>query len=177
MAVTLAIRLGFGKRNRDVRPEDFPAMLLALSFTGSFMIIGAAWSKTSFAVSLLRIAAAGSRIRALIWCIIVSVNLVLGVSALFTWIRCWPLQKMWISSLEGTCWSRWVTLYYNMFTAGACVLLVRLGAPCFLPPPIYSCLHSRGFANGKIMRKSLLGCHGYCARPAALEDALAASDE
>ncbi|EMR69931.1 putative integral membrane protein [Eutypa lata UCREL1] len=90
-------------------------MLLALSFTGSFMIIGAAWSKSSFAISLLRISTGWTRV--LIWFIIISVNVILGLSALFTWIRCWPLQKMWISSLEGSCWSRWITLHYNMFTA------------------------------------------------------------
>lgn len=53
-----------------------------------------------------------------IWFIIISVNLVLGASVLFTWIRCWPLQKMWHSALEGSCWNRWITIYYNMFTAG-----------------------------------------------------------
>ena len=139
-AITVAIHFGFGRRNADIPPGNFPALLLALSFVGSFMIIGAAWSKTSFAISLLRISSSSSSaaytstasgqdlssiqgkshrwMRALIWFIIVSVNLVLGVSVLFTWIRCWPLQKMWISALEGTCWNRWITLHYNMFTAG-----------------------------------------------------------
>ncbi len=116
------MRFGFGKHNHDVRNEDWPTMLLAMSFSGSFMIIGAAWSKTSFAISLLRISSGGWT-RALIWFIIGTVNLILGLSVLFTWIRCWPLEKMWISSHSGTCWSRWITLHYNMFTAGTYLIL------------------------------------------------------
>lgn len=119
--MSIAVHFDFGKHNYDVHPDNWPVMLLALSFVGSFMIIGAAWSKSSFAISLLRISTGWARV--LIWFIIVSVNIFLGLSVLFTWIRCWPLQKMWISSIEGSCWSRWITLHYNMFTAGMCIVI------------------------------------------------------
>jgi hypothetical protein len=114
--LSLAIHFGFGKHGYDIGLANLSPMLFVSSFAGTFMIIGAAWSKTSFALTLVRISSTWQK--GLLWFIIVSINVVFGASALFTWIRCWPLQKVWDVSVEGTCWHYSYIIHYNVFTAG-----------------------------------------------------------
>ncbi|TQN63630.1 hypothetical protein CSHISOI_11786, partial [Colletotrichum shisoi] len=90
------------------------------NLAGSLSIIAAAWSKTSFALTLLRIAQESPerRMKRLVWLIIVSINVALGLSVLFTWIQCWPVEKTWrTASTPGTCWPKSVVMGYNVFTA------------------------------------------------------------
>ncbi|KAK6084336.1 integral membrane protein [Seiridium cupressi] len=115
ISITFAVTFGFGKHSYDIEPHKFSPMRLVSNFAGTFMIIGAAWSKTAFAVILLRISSGRQKI--FIWFIIISVNAVLGVSGVTTWTRCWPLEKTWVMSLTGTCWSYSINVHYNIFTA------------------------------------------------------------
>jgi hypothetical protein len=91
-------------------------MLLVSNIAGSFLIVGAAWSKTSFAITLLRISSDWEK--KLVWFIVVSVNTILGVSFIMTWIRCWPLEKVWRPWTPGHCYPYRINLMYNIFTAG-----------------------------------------------------------
>ncbi|ORY61555.1 uncharacterized protein BCR38DRAFT_476275 [Pseudomassariella vexata] len=116
ISLALAVHFGFGKHTYDIPQGNFPNMLLVSSFAGFFMIVGAAWSKTSFAITLLRISSGW--VKFLIWFIIVSVNVILGFSALFTWVRCWPLEKNWHPNVDGTCIPFRNIIFYNVFTAG-----------------------------------------------------------
>ncbi|KAK9415249.1 hypothetical protein SUNI508_02097 [Seiridium unicorne] len=115
ISITFAVTFGFGKHSYDIEPHKFSPMRLVSNFAGTFIIIGAAWSKTAFAVTLLRISSGWQKF--FIWFIIISVNAVLGVSGVTTWTRCWPLEKTWVMSLTGTCWSYSINVYYNIFTA------------------------------------------------------------
>ncbi|AEO64952.1 uncharacterized protein THITE_2046138 [Thermothielavioides terrestris NRRL 8126] len=51
----------------------------------------------------------------LIWFIIISVNIMLGVSAAIMWIRCCPVARLWIFDMEGTCWPSYVVKDYQTF--------------------------------------------------------------
>lgn len=116
ISITLAIQDGFGKHSWDIPFKNYPSMLFVSAFAGTFMIIGAAWSKTAFAVTLLRISTGWQK--SFIWFIIVSVNAVLGTSAVMTWARCWPVEKLWMMNLAGECWPYKFNVRYNIFTAG-----------------------------------------------------------
>lgn len=121
ISITLAIQDGFGKHSYDIPLRNYPSMLFVSAFAGTFMIVGAAWSKTAFAVTLLRISAGWQK--SCIWFIIASVNAVLGASAVITWVRCWPVQKTWMMTTPGECWSYKFNVRYNIFTAGGSFLL------------------------------------------------------
>ncbi|OHX00960.1 integral membrane protein [Colletotrichum incanum] len=118
--VTIDVSYDFGKHNWDITPGNWSWLLLYANLAGSFSIIAAAWSKTSFALTLLRITRESSErwMTWLVWFIIVSINIALGLNVLFTWIQCWPVEKTWrTASTPGTCWPKNITMNYNVFTA------------------------------------------------------------
>ena len=93
--------------------DDF---LLVSNLAGSFSILGATWSKTSFAITVLRLSEGWTR--RFVWFVIVSLNVFLGLSVAFTWAQCTPIEKTWKPSLEGSCWPKYAVIGYNIFTAG-----------------------------------------------------------
>ena len=97
-------------------PEKMPTQALISYIAGFFTILGTIWSKTSFSITLLRIST--GRLRWLVWFIIISVNLVLGVSATIHWTQCWPLKKLWNYNMEGTCLPLQVVQSYQIFASG-----------------------------------------------------------
>ncbi|OBR13188.1 Integral membrane protein [Colletotrichum higginsianum IMI 349063] len=118
--ITVDVSYDFGKHNWDITPGNWSWLLLYANLAGSLSIIAAAWSKTSFALTLLRIAQESPErwMKRLVWFIIVSINVALGLSVLFTWIQCWPVEKTWrTASTPGTCWPKSVVMGYNVFTA------------------------------------------------------------
>jgi len=93
-------------------------VLLVSYVAGFFSILAACWSKISFAITLLRIVTATqTRVKLLLWIIIVSVNLVLGSSATIHFAQCWPPERLWKPHAEGSCWPRHVVIDYNIFVA------------------------------------------------------------
>lgn len=94
--------LGFGKHIFAVPLQNMPNISFNVTLCGTFSIYAAILSKTSFALTLLRISNGWMKI--LIWFIIVSINVSMGLSALFGWIQCSPVAKVWDITLPGTCW-------------------------------------------------------------------------
>jgi hypothetical protein len=41
-----------------------------------------------------------------VWFIIITTNLVLGANATAQWIQCWPVERLWDSTVKGSCWPR-----------------------------------------------------------------------
>ncbi|KXH29876.1 hypothetical protein CNYM01_02927 [Colletotrichum nymphaeae SA-01] len=118
--ISIDVSYDFGKHNWDITPGNWSWLLLYANLSGSFSIIAAAWSKTSFALTLLRITRESSErwMKLLVWFIIISINTFLGVNVLFTWIQCWPVEKTWrTASTPGTCWPKSIMMNYNVFTA------------------------------------------------------------
>ena len=93
--------------------------MLLSNLAGTCAILAALWSKTSFAVTVLRISSGW--IKVLVWFIIVTVNISLGVAIAITWGQCTPFAKIWRPWLEGECWSKGVQIWYNIFTASELV--------------------------------------------------------
>jgi len=77
-------------------------MGLTSTVAGTFSILAAVLSKTSFAITLLRIL--NGWMKGFVWFIIISVNIAMGLSALFGWVQCSPVAKVWQIDLPGSCW-------------------------------------------------------------------------
>lgn len=115
--LTEGTKYGIGMHFSDLDPEKMSTYGWISISAGFCTLLGTTWSKTSFAITLLRITSS-IWIRRLIWFIIVSVNLVLGFAAAVMWIQCWPVAKRWHANLPGSCWPNHVVQDYITFTAG-----------------------------------------------------------
>ncbi|OBT94144.1 hypothetical protein VE01_06965 [Pseudogymnoascus verrucosus] len=107
------IKFGLGKHYEDM--QDKEKVSLFSYAAGFFSILATVWSKTSFAVTLLRVS--NGWMKWLVWFIIVSTNLVLGANAIIQWIQCWPVEKLWHTWIKGRCWSYEIIQDYNIFVA------------------------------------------------------------
>ncbi len=108
--------LGYGLHVWDFPFENFPRFVPAVNVAGTLLLVSAVWSKTSFAVTLLRFTTGW--MRAGVWFILVSMNIALGLSALFNWVQCTPVQRVWDPTIEGTCWPQNGLIHYNIFSGG-----------------------------------------------------------
>lgn len=113
---TITVPLGYGKHIYDIEFETFLKLPLYANIGGTFSILAAVWSKTSFAITLLRIS--HGWMWAVVWCIIVTMNMAMGLSALFIWIQCTPIEKSWNFLLPGTCYPLDLIIDYLTFSAG-----------------------------------------------------------
>ncbi|KAK4224691.1 hypothetical protein QBC38DRAFT_12489 [Podospora fimiseda] len=114
----LAIDLGYGKHFWQIPRENLNDMFLIGQITVTLAICSQAWSKTSFAISLLMISdGIHGKTRIFIWFAIVSMNLLFGVSAMLFWVGCTPLEKAWHPLMRGTCWPVNIIITYGIFTS------------------------------------------------------------
>lgn len=86
------------------------------NIAGTLSILAALWSKTGFAIMVLRIANGWQKW--FIWFMILSLNLVMGAAALTEWISCTPLEKCYHPWIKGTCWDKAMIRHFFQFTAG-----------------------------------------------------------
>ncbi|KKA29331.1 hypothetical protein TD95_005410 [Thielaviopsis punctulata] len=114
--VSYMVHLGYGKHSWDFNPANINSYVLAANIRTVFTVCAAAWSKTSFCLTLKKIS--GRRTTILLYAIIASINISLGLSALFPWVQCTPIQKGWKPLIPGKCWPRMTLIHYNM-AAGA----------------------------------------------------------
>lgn len=114
--MTVTVPLGLGRPIWDFNFDNLESFLLYSNFAGSFAILAAAWSKTSFAITVLRIS--NGWVKKFVWFIIISVNVTLGLSLVFTWVQCKPFEKSWQPLLPGECWPKIYVITYSTFTAG-----------------------------------------------------------
>lgn len=113
---TYAVHIGFGKHQDDVGDKEFFMLMQFNMIATVFSLLGAAWSKTSFAITLLRLTTT-SYLKHLIWIIIITLNLTLTFNAIMPFIQCTPIERGWNPFIEGTCWDRNTTLVYAIFAA------------------------------------------------------------
>jgi len=107
--------MGFGRPLSQFNPKLLEQFLLVTNLAGSFSILAACWSKTSFAITVLRISSGWVKI--FIWFIIITVNLALGAAVAITWGQCTPIDKTWRPKMPGQCWPKDIQIWYNIFTA------------------------------------------------------------
>lgn len=114
---TAGVSYGLGTHYYDQTIEDKDTIGIFSISAGFALILAASWSKTSFAISLLRIA--GARARVCTWFVIVSVNLVFAANGIVQWVQCWPVRKQWDAEMvEGTCLPPDVVQNFITFVAG-----------------------------------------------------------
>ncbi len=96
---------------------DSLSVIAHFSYAAGFAsILAAAWSKTSFALTLLRVS--DRWLKRAVWFIIISINVVLGVNGVIQWIQCWPVEKLWHTHIPGSCWPSVIVRDYNTFVSG-----------------------------------------------------------
>ena len=117
----ISVLEGLGKHIYDVPVENLAYLGILGNITGTFSILAAVWSKTSFALTLLKLM--HGDMKALLWFFIITANIAMYLNALFLWFRCTPVAKTWNPYLEGTCWSPEVYPIFGMCAAGYSALL------------------------------------------------------
>ena len=108
--------LGYGKHIWDWDKNNLVAFGMFSNTSGFFSTLAAMLSKTSFAITVLRISDGWTK--RFIWFIIVSINLTLGFGAMSLYIQCSPVEKVWRPWIDGRCWPKQAMIRYHMFTAG-----------------------------------------------------------
>jgi hypothetical protein len=111
--LSVCVHYGFGKHSWDI--EDWPTYLYVSNVTGVCSIIAAAWSKSSFAITLLRFTQGWKRWA--VWFVLITVNLFLGLSAVFTYAQCTPIKRLWDATVDGHCWPSSIIVTYNSFSS------------------------------------------------------------
>ncbi|KAK3385828.1 hypothetical protein B0H63DRAFT_449829 [Podospora didyma] len=122
------VDLGFGKYPCDIDPANFRLIALEGQNIGAtFGMLAVVWSKTSFAITLLRLTE--GRIKTFVWCVIILMNLVMILEALIVWVQCTPISKTWIKETPGYCWDSHKINIYGAFAgclSGVCDILLAL---------------------------------------------------
>lgn len=116
------VKFGLGQHNAQNKYHDDGAQLqLTVVIATTFSVLGAALSKTSFAITLLRLTK--GIMRNVIWFAIVSMNVVLVFNIILQFIWCRPASAAWHSGRGGTCWSREFVVYYSVAAASYSALM------------------------------------------------------
>ncbi|KAF3763191.1 hypothetical protein M406DRAFT_240401, partial [Cryphonectria parasitica EP155] len=111
---TIEIPLGFGKHIANVDPANKPILGLLDEVTATLTIFAAAWSKTAFAVTLLRILEGWAK--KCVWFIAISMNVLMLAGVILGWAQCSPPDKLWDDEIAGTCLPRSIRSDYNIFS-------------------------------------------------------------
>jgi len=112
---SIDVHFGFGKDSSTIEPSLVSTHRLVSVIAGFLLILAACWSKTSFALTLLRISHGCPR-RWIIF-VICTTNFFFAGSGLVHWVQCWPLRLLWEHHLEGHCIPRRYVNLYNIFVA------------------------------------------------------------
>ncbi|TLD33715.1 hypothetical protein PspLS_00016 [Pyricularia sp. CBS 133598] len=85
------------------RPQELSTIALLSLVTGAISIMATIWSKTSFALTLLRITE-DKWLKITLWTIVAVLNVSMSISAILTIVQCNPVQKSWDIFVDGYCW-------------------------------------------------------------------------
>ncbi|KAM7191313.1 hypothetical protein V8F20_009368, partial [Naviculisporaceae sp. PSN 640] len=102
-ALVLEFKLGRHDWDLKVTPDNLAKFIILLSSRASFTLTSLGWTKTAFAVTLLRLTEGFTR--RFVWFIIISLNVTTIISGLIPWIQCSPLEKTWTPAMDGFCWA------------------------------------------------------------------------
>ncbi|KAK3331546.1 hypothetical protein B0H66DRAFT_546762 [Apodospora peruviana] len=102
-ALVLEFKLGRHSWDLHVDPTNVSKFIILLSSRASFTLTALGWTKTAFAITLLRLTEGLTR--SFVWFIIISLNVTTIISGLVPWIQCAPLEKTWNPTVDGTCWA------------------------------------------------------------------------
>ena len=123
LTTILVKEFGMGKRSYDLNIYDPVKFTLVLSSRATTTLSAVAWTKTAFAITLLRLTT--DKTKAFVWFIIICLTTTMGFSAAVPWIQCQPLAKGWDMGLPGTCWAPQVGTKIWIGTGGSFTLGYR----------------------------------------------------
>ena len=107
--------LGYGLHIWDFDVmTNMPPLLVIVNVAGTFSVTAASWSKTSFGITLLHLTEGW--VKKTVWFILITMNIFMGLSALFPWVNCTPVRKAWDMFAVGSCWDPKVMVHYNIFS-------------------------------------------------------------
>ncbi|KAK4031333.1 hypothetical protein C8A01DRAFT_51553 [Parachaetomium inaequale] len=87
----------YGRHDWDLEIYDPVRFIIVIYSRATITITAAVWTKTAFALTLLRLTTGMTK--AFVWFIIISMNIAMGFAAMVPWIQCKPLAKGWIMDL------------------------------------------------------------------------------
>ncbi|KAJ4387463.1 hypothetical protein N0V93_008055 [Gnomoniopsis smithogilvyi] len=128
---SVSVPLGLGQHVGNVPVQNLAQIGLFGNINGTFSILAAAWSKTSFALTLLRVMSQEKWARYFLWFAMISMNIFMLGNALFQWIKCWPISKTWDVLEPGTCWPAGFQTRWGIFAGSYSALIDIILA--FLP--------------------------------------------
>ncbi|KAK1826127.1 hypothetical protein QBC39DRAFT_269741 [Podospora conica] len=103
ITTVLAKWFGMGRHSWQLTIYDPQLFLIILNARAVTTLSALCLTKTSFAVTLLRLTT--EKTKAFVWFIIISLNILLGFSAAIPFIQCDPIAKTWNNALDGKCWA------------------------------------------------------------------------
>lgn len=116
---TVDTTLGFGRSQHAIPLENIENSRLLATIAGFFLILAAAWSKTSFGLTLVRLTRTDGFLKRLVWFAIWTTNIFIAGSCIIQWAHCWPLDRIWRQEVSGgKCLPLGLMNGYNMFVAG-----------------------------------------------------------
>lgn len=112
----MSVHYGMGKRKEDL-PDTRELMYKYLFLGEFFTLIAIPVSKTSFSITLLRIAARPWQ-KWFIWFVIITVNIIYWLCGILLLVQCQPIARNWDKSVAGSCWSSSIQDNYSIFAGG-----------------------------------------------------------
>lgn len=113
---TYIVSLGFGTHIWTISKENLKTINLDTILVATFGIIATTTSKSSFALTLHRIATNVWMKYFLIF-VIVSINISMNLVWIFGFAKCTPLKRVWDKSVPGTCWDPKKLVKFQLFAA------------------------------------------------------------
>jgi len=111
----------YGAHAWDFYFPDLVPLIPLISSAGVFSICACTWSKTSFAVTLLRLTDGWKKW--VIWYIIISMNLAMAVTSTLPFVSCTPIYRSWNPTItEGSCFDQKIIVNFDIFSAGESAL-------------------------------------------------------
>lgn len=95
--ITVNVSLGEGKHIYNVDEAVLPTLEINGNVSGTLSILAATLSKTSFGITLLRLTITNRYTKWFIWFLLVTMNIALGMSAIFIWIQTSPQNMRFIT--------------------------------------------------------------------------------
>ncbi|KAL8386772.1 hypothetical protein RB595_010404 [Gaeumannomyces hyphopodioides] len=108
------ISLGYGRHVQTIDPSALTLIGLLGYLSGAPVVLAIVWSKTSFAITLVRIVQ--GPLKAFVWFIIITMNLFMTMSIINIWISCSPVEKVYNPTVPGRCWPINVIVDYATFS-------------------------------------------------------------
>jgi hypothetical protein len=122
---TLTFITGIGKHLADTDPTKLPTGVKYMYIGEMFAMLAMPTGKTSFCITLLRLTTKKWH-QALIWFIIVTINLFMWLLGFLTMLQCTPVHKLWDVEQPGHCWDNHYINAWAITVGGKCLLLMTL---------------------------------------------------